>query len=82
MRPVTRHASWTVRCQPGTGADVFVQNGFLPPICRRLKNPTTCLCVYCRSISTEEVARHMVAGFGGVITQLTQEQAAYINAGR
>lgn len=27
----------------------------------------------------EEVARHMVAGFGGVITQLTQEQAAYIN---
>ena len=27
----------------------------------------------------EEVARHMVAGFGGVITQLTDEQASYIN---
>jgi len=27
----------------------------------------------------EEVARHMVAGFGGVLTQLTQEQADYIN---
>ena len=27
----------------------------------------------------EEVAAHMVAGFGGVITQLTQEQADYIN---
>ncbi|CBL47232.1 Adenosylhomocysteinase [gamma proteobacterium HdN1] len=27
----------------------------------------------------EEVARHMVAGFGGVITQLTQVQADYIN---
>jgi adenosylhomocysteinase len=26
----------------------------------------------------EEVARHMVAGFGGVITNLTQEQADYI----
>ena len=26
----------------------------------------------------EEVARHMVEGFGGVITQLTQEQADYI----
>ena len=26
----------------------------------------------------EEVARHMVAGFGGVITKLTQEQADYI----
>ncbi|MEA5465699.1 adenosylhomocysteinase [Leptothoe sp. PORK10 BA2] len=27
----------------------------------------------------EEVARYMVEGFGGVITQLTQTQAAYIN---
>ena len=27
----------------------------------------------------EEVARHMVAGFGGVLTRLTQEQADYIN---
>ncbi len=27
----------------------------------------------------EEVAAHMVAGFGGVLTQLTQEQADYIN---
>ncbi len=27
----------------------------------------------------EEVARDMVEGFGGVLTQLTQEQAAYIN---
>ena len=27
----------------------------------------------------EEVARHMVGGFGGVITQLTQAQADYIN---
>ncbi|MEL0067404.1 MAG: adenosylhomocysteinase, partial [Gammaproteobacteria bacterium] len=27
----------------------------------------------------EEVAAHMVAGFGGVITQLTKEQADYIN---
>ncbi len=27
----------------------------------------------------EEVARYMVAGFGGVITQLTKEQADYIN---
>ncbi len=27
----------------------------------------------------EEVAAHMVGGFGGVITQLTQEQADYIN---
>tara|TARA_B110000902_G_scaffold118_2_gene164 strand:+ start:18098 stop:19465 length:1368 start_codon:yes stop_codon:yes gene_type:complete len=27
----------------------------------------------------EEVAAHMVRGFGGVITQLTQEQANYIN---
>ena len=27
----------------------------------------------------EEVAAHMVAGFGGVITKLTQEQADYIN---
>jgi len=27
----------------------------------------------------EEVAAHMVAGFGGVITRLTQEQADYIN---
>jgi adenosylhomocysteinase len=27
----------------------------------------------------EEVARYMVAGFGGVITQLTEAQAAYIN---
>jgi adenosylhomocysteinase len=27
----------------------------------------------------EEVAGHMVAGFGGVITKLTQEQADYIN---
>ena len=27
----------------------------------------------------EEVAAHMVRGFGGVITQLTQEQADYIN---
>ena len=26
----------------------------------------------------EEVARHMVAGFGGVLTQLTQEQADYL----
>jgi adenosylhomocysteinase len=26
----------------------------------------------------EEVARHMVAGFGGVITQLTSKQAEYI----
>ena len=27
----------------------------------------------------EEVANHMVKGFGGVITQLTEEQANYIN---
>ena len=27
----------------------------------------------------EEVASHMVKGFGGVITQLTEEQANYIN---
>lgn len=27
----------------------------------------------------EEVAQHMVSGFGGVITKLTQTQAAYIN---
>jgi len=27
----------------------------------------------------EEVAADMVAGFGGVITKLTQEQANYIN---
>lgn len=27
----------------------------------------------------EEVARYMVAGFGGVLTQLTEEQATYIN---
>jgi adenosylhomocysteinase len=27
----------------------------------------------------EEVARHMVNGFGGVMTKLTQEQADYIN---
>ncbi|SMN02266.1 Adenosylhomocysteinase [uncultured Candidatus Thioglobus sp.] len=27
----------------------------------------------------EEVAADMVAGFGGVITQLTKQQAAYIN---
>jgi len=27
----------------------------------------------------EEVAAHMVAGFGGVLTRLTQEQAEYIN---
>jgi len=27
----------------------------------------------------EEVAAHMVAGFGGVITRLTQAQADYIN---
>jgi adenosylhomocysteinase len=27
----------------------------------------------------EEVAAHMVAGFGGVLTKLTQEQAKYIN---
>ena len=27
----------------------------------------------------EEVAAHMVRGFGGVITQLSQEQADYIN---
>ena len=27
----------------------------------------------------EEVARHMVAGFGGVITKLTDDQAKYIN---
>ncbi|WP_019507582.1 adenosylhomocysteinase [Pleurocapsa sp. PCC 7319] len=27
----------------------------------------------------EEVARYMVAGFGGVITELTEEQAKYIN---
>ena len=27
----------------------------------------------------EEVAAHMVQGFGGVITKLTQEQAEYIN---
>ena len=27
----------------------------------------------------EEVAAHMVAGFGGVVTRLTQEQADYIN---
>jgi adenosylhomocysteinase len=26
----------------------------------------------------EEVARYMVAGFGGVLTKLTQEQADYI----
>jgi adenosylhomocysteinase len=29
----------------------------------------------------EEVAAHMVAGFGGVITRLTQEQADYIHVG-
>jgi adenosylhomocysteinase len=27
----------------------------------------------------EEVAGHMVAGFGGVLTRLTREQAEYIN---
>jgi len=27
----------------------------------------------------EEVAAHMVAGFGGVLTRLTPEQAEYIN---
>jgi adenosylhomocysteinase len=27
----------------------------------------------------EEVATYMVAGFGGVVTKLTQEQADYIN---
>jgi adenosylhomocysteinase len=27
----------------------------------------------------EEVARHMVAGFGGVLTRLTDEQADYIH---
>ncbi|WP_197473494.1 adenosylhomocysteinase, partial [Oleiphilus sp. HI0066] len=27
----------------------------------------------------EEVAKDMVEGFGGVLTQLTQEQADYIN---
>ena len=27
----------------------------------------------------EEVAAHMVRGFGGVITKLSQEQADYIN---
>jgi adenosylhomocysteinase len=27
----------------------------------------------------EEVAAHMVAGFGGVLTKLTQEQAGYIH---
>jgi adenosylhomocysteinase len=27
----------------------------------------------------EEVARHMVGGFGGVITKLSQAQADYIN---
>ena len=27
----------------------------------------------------EEVAAHMVAGFGGVITRLTEQQAKYIN---
>jgi adenosylhomocysteinase len=27
----------------------------------------------------EEVAAHMVAGFGGVLTRLTKEQAEYIN---
>ena len=27
----------------------------------------------------EEVAQHMVSGFGGVLTQLTQTQADYIN---
>jgi len=27
----------------------------------------------------EEVAGHMVSGFGGVITKLTQAQADYIN---
>ena len=27
----------------------------------------------------EEVARHMVSGFGGVLTRLTEEQARYIN---
>jgi adenosylhomocysteinase len=27
----------------------------------------------------EEVAAHMVAGFGGVITRLTEEQAKYIH---
>ena len=27
----------------------------------------------------EEVAAHMVAGFGGVITKLTKTQAEYIN---
>ena len=27
----------------------------------------------------EEVAGHMVAGFGGIITKLTKEQADYIN---
>jgi adenosylhomocysteinase len=29
----------------------------------------------------EEVAAHMVRGFGGVVTKLTQEQADYINVG-
>ena len=29
----------------------------------------------------EEVAAHMVSGFGGVVTQLTAEQAQYINVG-
>ncbi|MEQ9566827.1 MAG: adenosylhomocysteinase, partial [Pseudomonadales bacterium] len=27
----------------------------------------------------EEVAAHMVAGFGGVLTRLTEQQAKYIN---
>ena len=30
----------------------------------------------------EEVAAHMVAGFGGVMTRLTEEQASYINVDR
>jgi adenosylhomocysteinase len=30
----------------------------------------------------EEVAAHMVAGFGGVITRLTEEQADYIHVTR
>lgn len=42
------------------------------------KNDSITLEVLPKSLD-EEVAAHMVRGFGGVITQLTQEQANYIN---
>ena len=43
-----------------------------------MKNDSITLEVLPKSLD-EEVAAHMVRGFGGVITQLTQEQANYIN---